>query len=287
MLNLNCHYDHLRKVAYGYIEYDNYLKDDENVANRILTISDLHVPYQLPIETFSDYINRIDILVLNGDLFDMQSISKFPKIYRVSPMEEIIIGREYLIELIAFINPKKVVINYGNHDYRFQSYLTRNLDADLLELLPETPIELVFIDGFKHYDKKLKAKIEYEPIADIFDDINFIYSYDWKCKIGKTWFVHPVAYSSGALKTTEKAMDYFHRIDKELFDSVIMAHTHSVAYEKIGYINLYEQGACCDVSQMTYNDSKMARPQKKGFMYICQDKDGNLIESKTKQIRLN
>ena len=93
--------DHLRKVAKGIMEYDNYLHGQSGVANRILAISDLHVPFQLPIETFSDYAGRIDTLVLNGDIVDMQAISKFPKTYRVSPIEELIQARAYIIELTA------------------------------------------------------------------------------------------------------------------------------------------------------------------------------------------
>ena len=124
VLGLDCHYDHLRKTAYGLVEYDEYLKTN-GVATRILSISDTHVPFQLPIETFSEYRNRVDILQLNGDITDCQAISKFPKTYRVSPMEELIEGRQYLINLIEYINPKKVVITYGNHDLRFQTYFSK------------------------------------------------------------------------------------------------------------------------------------------------------------------
>ena len=34
-------------------------------------------------------------------------------------------------------------------------------------------------------------------------------------------------------------------------------------------------------------DGKLTKPQKEGFAIICQDKDGNLIYSKTKVISLN
>ena len=53
-------------------------------------------------------------------------------------MEEILIAREYIIELIERIEPRKVVVNYGNHDLRFQNYLAKNLDSDILELMPKT-----------------------------------------------------------------------------------------------------------------------------------------------------
>lgn len=72
---------------------------------------------------------------------------------------------EYLIDLIEYIRPKKVVCNYGNHDKRFANYFAKNLDTDILELMPDTSLELIFVDGFKHYDKRSKSKIWYEPLA--------------------------------------------------------------------------------------------------------------------------
>ena len=107
--------DHLRKTAYGFKEYYEYLNGFDGVATRILSISDTHVPFQLPIETFKDFVGIVDVLQLNGDILDCQSISKFPKVYRVSMIEEMVVARQYIINLVEYIKPNKVVINYGNH----------------------------------------------------------------------------------------------------------------------------------------------------------------------------
>ena len=101
-------------------------RGEAQIATRILSISDLHCPFQLPVDTFIDYIDRVDVLQLNGDISDCQAISRFSKTYRVSPMEELIVTRQYIIDLINFLHPKKVVVNYGNHDIRFQNYLSKN-----------------------------------------------------------------------------------------------------------------------------------------------------------------
>lgn len=287
ILGLDVSADHLRKTAYGLVEYDEYINQTDGVVNRILCLSDLHCPFQLPIDTYSDFVGRVDTLLLNGDILDMQAISKFPKTYRISPMEEIIMGREHLIELINYLSPKKVIVNYGNHDIRFANYLTKHLDTEVLELMPSTALELIFDDGFTHYDKRKGAKIKYEPIKDIFDDIEIEYTGDWKVKVGKTWFAHPLAYSSGTLKTCEKAMAYFHKTDVEDFDTVVLGHTHKTADGKSGNVVLIEQGACCDVDKMHYGDGRLSDPQKMGFLYICQNENGDRIDSKTKLIRLN
>jgi predicted phosphodiesterase len=287
LLELDVSADHLRKTAYGIIEYDTYIHGFDGVATTILSISDLHVPFQLPTSTFSDYVGKVDILQINGDVVDAQALSKFHKQYRISPMEEMIQGRQYLIDIIEYIKPKKVIVNYGNHDKRFAAYFAKNLDTDILELLPDTSLELILVDGFKHYDKRTKSKIQYEPLCSVFEDIDIEYVDDWKCKIGNTWFVHPLAYKQGTLATAEQAMNYLHRTERNAFDCVVMAHTHAVGDTEKGFIRLFEQGACCDVKKMNYMDGRLSAPQKMGFALICQNKDGDLIKEKSKVIVLN
>ena len=289
ILGLDITKDQLRKQAVGYFEYDEYIHGYGGVANRILAISDLHVPFQLPKETFEEYVGIVDTLVINGDILDCQALSKFPKLYRLSAMEEIIVARQYLIDLIEYIQPKRVYLTYGNHDVRMGNYFAKNLDSDILELMPNNAIELIVEDGFRHYDKLTGTKTYYEPLSDMFDrlGIEVIYADDWKVKIGKTWFVHPLAYRSGILSTVAKAKNYLQDTDMEMFDTVVMAHTHKVGETKIGNVNLYEQGACCYVDQMAYTDGKMQQPQKEGFMFICQDDEGNLIKDKTRLIEIN
>lgn len=286
VLGLDVSADHLRKTAYGLIEYDNYIHGFGGVATTILSVSDMHVPFQLPIEKLKDY-HGVDILQINGDVIDCQALSKFSKQYRISPMEEMIEGRQYLIDLIEYIQPKKVICNYGNHDKRFANYFSKNLDTDILELLPDTSLELIFNDGFRHFDKRSKSKIWYEPLKDVFENIDIEFIDDWKCKIGKTWFVHPLAFRSGMLATADKAKDYLQDTDKESFDCVVMAHTHMIGDSKRGYVRLIEQGAFARTEEMNYMDGRLTKPQKQGFAIICQDKDGNLIQDKTKVISLN
>lgn len=289
LLGLDISADHLRKTAYGIYEYDEYLHGHNGIAKKILSISDLHIPFQLPITTFEEYKGRIDVLQINGDVLDCQSLSKFSKMYRISPMEEIIEARQYLIDLIEYIGANEVYINYGNHDIRMGKYFAKNLDTDILELMPNNAIELIVQDGFRHYNKRTRQNVYYPPIKDTFeeDGISIHYVDDWKTKIGKTWFVHPLAYRQGILSTTEKAKQYLQDVDSEPFDTVVMAHTHKVGQTKIGRMHLFEQGACCYVDKMNYMDGRLQKPQNEGFIFVAQDKDGNLIEDKTKIISIN
>ena len=282
-----CAYRKRFKAFRDGMQYQESLSN-RDVGTCILSISDLHIPFQKPIETFSEYAGKIDILQVNGDLVDCSSISRFLKVYRKSPMEEILIARQYMIDLIEMLRPKKVVVNYGNHDIRFQNYLAKNIDEDLLALMPKTALELILIDGFNHYNKELHTKVHYDPLIEVFsaEGIEIIYNDSWYSQIGSTVLCHPIAFSSGILKTSEKALRYFQDIGLD-FDSLVMSHVHRVGSYSVGKYNLYEQGCCCDTSKMEYADGKLTTPQREGFIVVYQDKDGKLIESKTHIVRLN
>lgn len=258
----------------------------QGVVTTILSISDLHVPFQKPIELLADHAGNIDILQLNGDILDMFSISKFPKAYRVSPIKEMISARQYLIDLINFLKPKKVVANYGNHELRMGNYLNKHIDTELKDLLPETALDYIFVDGFTHYDKRLMTRTYYEPLIKVFTDVEIEYTGKWYSQIGNTIFCHPKAFSTAPLKTAEKAL-YWFRNEGFVFDSLVMAHTHHIGYYSIGNTSIYEQGAFCETEKMGYTDGQLANSQKQGCILVCQDDSGKLIYDKTKLIPFN
>ena len=66
-----------------------------------------------------------------------------------------------------------------------------------------------------------------------------------------------------------------------------MSHTHRIGSYKIGNTMIYEQGCCCDTSQMRYTDGNLTNSQKEGFMLFYLDKDGHFLEDKTKNVCLN
>ena len=201
-------------------------------------------------------------------------------------MEELIETRKFIIDLIEYIKPKKVVVTYGNHDVRFQSYLAKNLDSDLLELMPQTSLELIFVDGFKHYNKRERTKVEYKPLIEVLDDVEIEYTNNWYSQIGDTIFCHPKAFSSGIMKTAEKAMLWF-RNEGFNFKSLVMAHTHRSGMYSIGNTTIYEQGAFCDTKSNNYSDGQLYNSQKEGFIYLCQDGKGNTLKDKTELVVLN
>lgn len=286
LLNRGWSGEYLRKLAYGLYEYEDYLCGQENkhIKNRILCISDTHVPFQLPIQTYEKYKNKIDTLVLNGDIFDMQSLSKFPKAYRVSPMEEIIDGRLYIMSLIEYLHPKMVVGINGNHEIRYGNYLAKHLDSEILELQPNSPMELIFTDGFVWYNKRQKCKVNFPPLKRVFENIEFVYPDNWYYQIGDTIFCHPLKFSSRPMETGNKAYKWFLE-NGCVFDNLIVAHTHKVGNYMIAGKSIYESGCCVDINKNNYTDGKLTTSQSCGFLYIEQNLTGKSVNIKQEWLK--
>ena len=123
--------------------------------------------------------------------------------------------------------------------------------------------------------------VEYKSLVEVYEDINIEYTQNWHCQIGNTIFCHPKAFSSGMMATAKKAMDYFRNENKQ-FNSLVMAHTHRIGEYIIGNTTIYEQGTCCDTTKNNYHDGSLVNSQKQGFIYLCQDSDGNVLRDKTK-----
>lgn len=288
MLGLDITPDQLRKQAVGYHEYDEYIHGFTGVATRILSISDAHVPFNLPIDIFKPYKNRVDVLIFNGDTEDCQSCSSFPRRYRVGLDEEMVATRQYMIDVINLINPKRVIVIMGNHEYRLGRHLTDRLNEDILTIMPDTPLELIVNRGFHVKDRRNKTETWYSPLREAFEDSGIEITYDgnWFTMVGRTIFAHPLSYSSGMLKTTEKAVNFFLRENRE-FNAMVLGHTHKLGYYQQGCIKMYEQGCTCDLSKLDYNDGKLIIPGQNGFVYLCQDDDGNIIDDKSKLVTLD
>jgi len=96
--------------------------------SRILVISDLHFPYQdnKAIELALKYgeKNKMDCILINGDLFDFATISRHEKDWRHrSLVDEIDTVKEFFDYLQHRFPNVKIVFKEGNHDERFDKWL--------------------------------------------------------------------------------------------------------------------------------------------------------------------
>lgn len=96
--------------------------------SRTLIISDLHIPYQ-DNNSIQKAINygkekKVNCILINGDLLDMCSISRFGRDWRQRQIhEEFEATRVFLNSLRQHFPKAKIVYKYGNHDERYEKFL--------------------------------------------------------------------------------------------------------------------------------------------------------------------
>ena len=125
--------------------------------SRTLIISDLHIPYQ-DNDSIQKAINygkekKVNCILINGDLLDMCSISRFGRDWRQRQIhEEFESTRVFLNSLREHFPKAKIVFKYGNHDERFEKYLflkapeifdCTDFQLEVLLKLSELKIEVV------------------------------------------------------------------------------------------------------------------------------------------------
>lgn len=285
--NQHLSHDESRKRVYGGVAlaqlHDNQYKD----KTRILHISDHHCPFNLPIEELKPYRGLVDILVVNGDDQDCQSISKFRKKYRIPFVDEMVSTRKMHIDIIDYLQPKKVVFNKGNHNIRLINYFSDKVHEDLLSLMPETNLDFIVDIGFYKHDHQNKTKTFYEPLTKIYEGtgIEVIYTKEWFTRVGKTIFAHPSAYKSGILSTTEKSYLYFLQQGQQIFDCIVIAHTHASGISRYKDTYLIEGGSFCEEPEYA-QEGRLMKPQSQGYLYLIQDNQGRFIYSDSKLIML-
>lgn len=256
---------------------------ENKITQRILCISDLHIPFQLDniFDILSTFKDKVDILVLNGDIGDAQSISRFPKKYRIDFVDELIQTRNFIIDCINLIKPKKMIINYGNHSKRLATYFSDNINEDLMQLMPDTSIELLVEDGFFKKDRKNGTKTYYEPLNKVIKNIE--YTHNWYNQVGDIIFAHPSAFKSSVLKTSVDSWLYFLQKGYQ-FNCLVVSHTHATGFSKYGDGYIYENGSLCKEQEYT-QEGRLMRPQSNGMFY-CVLEDGKFVYDRAKLIVL-
>lgn len=127
------------------------------VNNRILVMSDIHIPFHDndAIKMACEVGAKADIntILLNGDIFDFYSESRFVKDPRLMDSRgQLEAGREFLRWLKAQFPAHKIIFKIGNHEERYEMYMMQNAPVvfatDLFHVedllgLPEMGIDCV------------------------------------------------------------------------------------------------------------------------------------------------
>jgi len=99
--------------------------------NKILVISDLHLPYHdekaIEVALLKGKAENVNIIILLGDLLDMYQLSQWVKDPKNPNMAtELEICREFLQLLRKEFPDAEIIWKEGNHEARWQTYFYRN-----------------------------------------------------------------------------------------------------------------------------------------------------------------
>jgi predicted phosphodiesterase len=243
---------------------------------KVISISDLHIPFvnDAVIKDMMEKHSDADILVVNGDLLEQYSVSKWPKSKGVVLKHEYQIAVKYIKMFASQF--KKVVLTRGNHDERVAKYFASNIDPGISFLTHPDPLERIS-NGFDFTDTG-----EFKQIHS-FDNVFYFGGLcGWYAKVGKTIFAHPSGGSGVPMRTGVNVTNYF--IEKEDFDCVVCAHTHKLGAIVYKGKLIIEQGCAC--IPMDYEaDSKMQYGQQSfGYAVIYMNAKGEVDFDKSRPV---
>jgi predicted phosphodiesterase len=243
-------------------------------TKKILSLSDLHIPFENS-NIIKHAISRhsdADILVLNGDILELYSVSKWQKKKEIMLRTEYMMAIEWL-KMFSEIFPKVVLVS-GNHEDRLKSYFSSRVEP-CVSFLVDSDILTKLSRG---YDFK-QGTIELVPTHN-FKNIYYNRHLEWYTRIGNAIFVHPREYSSVIHKTASNFAKHFNEKEKD-WQCLVVAHTHKIATSIQNGRLILEQGCCC--LPMDYESSGKSKMTSQAFGYavVYMDDEGNVDYNKS------
>ena len=240
-------------------------------ARKILTFSDLHIPFflwenmQEALKTHSD----ADVVVLNGDILDAYIFSTFSKSKRIAALKEYISAFD-LVKILSE-NFESVVIISGNHDYRTSRAVQKTgMEKEATQILrPDLLARIANGEELNYYAELVKKHD--------FSNVFYEKQESWYARVGKTIFCHPSGFASGYPgATVNKLLDHFsNRMSLNDFDSIVVGHTHKVYKGVVSGKLLIEQGAMAHKLPYQFKADLKFKNAMNGYAVIYQDEDGN------------
>lgn len=106
--------------------FNEYKTIEITGKHNILLLSDIHIPFhdKSALELAVNYQKKIDTIILNGDILDCYSLSKFQRDPRKRLfVEEIKVARKFFEYLRSKFKKARIIFKFGNHEERYQSYI--------------------------------------------------------------------------------------------------------------------------------------------------------------------
>ncbi len=240
--------------------------DDINDIERVLVLSDLHIPFHKDkeiIDIVKEHSN-VDLIILAGDILDCFSVSTFPKEMHIPLYEELKIASSVLKKIDRLTPNTKKIVFRGNHEFRFKRYLAK-FQSEFSPLVSDDILEILK-NGFTYRDYKNRKRVV-EPLSDNFEIIDSWY-YIYKDLI----LAHPTNFSKIPMRTCVSTYDYFKNQGID-FNALAIGHTHKAGSLIHGGTLLCELGCLCEQMDYANNGNINYTPQTNGYGVFVFHKD--------------
>lgn len=222
-------------------------------AARTLVLSDVHVPYHdrdaLTVALTYGHDRDADHILLNGDILDFFSVSRWEKDPRERDFaRELQTGRDVL-EVIRKAFPKaRIVFKLGNHEERWERYLF----AKAPELLGVADFQLEKLLRFDEY--KIECVADCRPI-----------------RLGRLNVVHGHEYRFGIQAPVNPARGFYLRAKAPVLGGHLhQTSQHSEKNLEGNVISAWSTGCLCNMTPAYARINNW----NLGFAYVETDKDG-------------
>lgn len=240
---------------------------------KIVVAGDLHSPFhhrEALKALIEEEAGDTDLLVINGDLGDFWSTSRFPKSKRlVDPCSEMVETQAVLALLASKF--KRIRMLSGNHDNRPRNYLANVLPPDVLDYIALTGPKV--FKPLEFLSEGLGNVEVVDPIRSEFAEFAFLH------QIGDLVCTHAETYSIIPNRATGNVNKWIHSfaIPAGLLAGpircVVQGHTHQGGSVMGDYGTLCIEGGCLSTLQDYHGNARIMtpRPLAQGWTQVYQD----------------
>lgn len=251
MLEINGNNEQVKSIQKQY--------DEINGVDRVLVLSDLHIPFHLEDDILSivnKYKDMVSTIIFAGDILDCFSVSSFPKDYHLPLTSELSIASNFLKKIDRLTPGVRKVLFFGNHEYRFHRYLAKQDFA--ISAFFDTNILNILKTGFTYRTVENKKKTVF-PLPDSFEIVD-----SWFYQYRDSIFAHPSNFSRVPMKTAHNTYLYFKNNGYD-FNAVCIGHTHKLGNFFIGDTLVTELGCLCQTMDYANRGNINYTPQSNGY----------------------
>lgn len=250
---------------------------------KILCISDLHVPYT-DLDAFQrimeEHADENTICVFNGDIFDNHAKSSFVKRERIPLFDEYTMAQGLIYAAASIF--KEVHLTKGNHEERSDRRIRESIPVEA-RFLYERDLIIRIANG-EEYTAEGEL-VALNPRPKIIVNKASPSQAKWFTRIGNTLFGHPSSYSKYPCQVPLLMYEYLQKHGQRNVDCAVVGHTHRLCVTYYPHLVLMETGNLA--KKMPYAEAnphlKYGTAQK-GYAIIMQDDEGNVIPQETKVI---